>query len=83
MNTADMNEIMGFALVSIESGFKRVQIDPQHVVEIIESRNKILEALKELVWRTNIDETGQICMTDLEFSACEARGIIYEADNEE
>lgn len=82
MNTADINEIMGFALVSIESGFKRVQIDPQHVVEIIESRNKILAALKELVGRTNIDETGQICVTDLEFSACEARGIIYEADNE-
>lgn len=82
MNTADMNEIMCLAMVSIESGFKRVQIDPQHVVEIIESRNKILAALKELVGRTNTDETGQICVTDLEFSACEARGIIYEADNE-
>lgn len=82
MNTADMNEMMCFALVSIESGFKRVQIDPQHVVEIIESRNKILSALREIVGRTSIDETGQICVTDLEFSACEARGIIYEADNE-
>ena len=82
MNTEDINEMMGFAMISIESGFKRVQIDPQHVVEIIESRNKILAALKELVGRTNTDETGQICVTDLEFSACEARGIIYEADNE-
>jgi hypothetical protein len=48
MNTADMNEILAFAIVSIESGFERVMIDPNDAVEIIDERNDLLKSLKEM-----------------------------------
>ena len=39
IDTDDINEMLSFALMSKEAGFSRVQIDPDHLIQIIDQLN--------------------------------------------
>ena len=84
MNTADMNEIMCLAMVSIESGFKRVQIDPEDIIAIIDSRNELLATLKnslvELLQAEHLLDRGEDDSYNLEPIIIACQYAIKDAD---
>jgi hypothetical protein len=53
------------------------------IAKLTKQRDELLAALKHLISTTKPDETGEVCLSDVEASVYEAYGVIaaVEADN--
>jgi hypothetical protein len=49
---------------------------------ISEREQKLLVALKAVIYSTEPDETGEICITNIEFAIIEANALIWEIEHE-
>ena len=45
MNNAGVQEILGIAILAKQSGFPRIQADPEDIIEVLEQRNQLLNAI--------------------------------------
>lgn len=46
VSESEWQEMKGIAILAQQSGFPRIQADPQHVIDLIDQRSALLEALK-------------------------------------
>lgn len=47
------------------------------------NETRLIAALRALISATKPDETGQICVSDIEFAEIEANAIIWEIEHQE
>lgn len=49
MDYIEAQEMKGFAVLAQQSGFKRVQIDPQDAIDLIDSQTELVAVLREVI----------------------------------
>lgn len=49
MDYIDAQEMKGLAILSQQAGFPRVQIDPQHAIDLIDSQTELVAVLREVI----------------------------------
>jgi len=60
VSESEWQEMKGIAILAQQSGFPRIQADPQHVIDLIDQRAALLAALQaEQEWRER-EATGAI-----------------------
>lgn len=49
VSESEWQEMKGIAILAQQSGFPRIQADPQHVIDLIDQRAALLKAVQDLL----------------------------------